>query len=60
MLKNFKMTERVKFQLYAGASNVLNHPSWGLGNTNIFSTTFGVAGAPGGSRAINLRGTLSF
>ena len=44
MLKNFKMTERVKFQLYAGASNVLNHPSWGLGNTNIFTTL--VAAAP--------------
>jgi hypothetical protein len=60
MLKNFRVTEKVKFQLYAGANNVLNHPTWGLGSVNIFSTTFGVVGAPTGSRSMNLRGTLSF
>jgi hypothetical protein len=60
MVKNFKISERMKFQLYAGANNVLNHPSWGLANTNIFSTTFGVTGAPSGNRSMNLRGTLSF
>src|SRR5262245_28336832 len=60
MTKTFKMTERMRFQFYAGANNVLNHPTWGLGNTNIYSTTFGVVGAPTGSRQVNLRGTLTF
>ena len=60
LTKNFRFTERMRFQLYAGANNILNHPSWGLGSSNIFSTNFGVVGAPSGSRSMNLRGTLNF
>ncbi len=58
--KNFQIRESVRFQLFAGASNILNHPSWGLGAANVFSTSFGVVGAPGGSRSMNFRGVLSF
>ncbi len=60
LTKTFPIRESVSFQLYAGASNILNHPSWGFGGTNVFSTTFGVVGAPGGSRSVNFRGVLSF
>jgi hypothetical protein len=58
--KNFRILEKVRFELFGGLNNVLNHPRWGFPDTNVFSTTFGVVGAPGGSRTINLRGTLSF
>ena len=52
--------ESARLELFAGFNNVLNHPRWGQGNTNVFSTTFGVVGAPGGNRTVNLRATLSF
>jgi hypothetical protein len=66
--KAFKITEKTRFELFATMNNVLNHPRWAFGDTNanppgafnVFSTTFGVIGAPGGNRTINLRGTLSF
>ncbi|HKA01109.1 MAG TPA: TonB-dependent receptor, partial [Candidatus Solibacter sp.] len=60
LTKTFKITERMNFQLYGSALNVLNHPTWGLGNTNVFSTTFGVVGAPSGSRSMSFRGTVNF
>ena len=58
--KNFRIKERGNLAIWAGASNVLNHPNWGLGtsgssgnipNMNIQSTTFGQIG-PG----LNLTG----
>lgn len=58
--KNFQILEKVRFELFGGLNNVLNHPRWGFPNTDVFSTSFGVVGAPAGSRTINLRGTLSF
>ncbi len=58
--KNFQIVEKARFEVFAGFNNVLNHPRWGFPNTDVFSTSFGVVGAPGGSRSINLRGTLSF
>jgi hypothetical protein len=71
ILKNIQMRERMHLQLFAGFSNILNHPRWGIPNTNVFSTSFGVvsgpgyvstAGGVGGSygRVMNLRATLSF
>jgi Carboxypeptidase regulatory-like domain len=73
MTKAFQITERVRFEFFAGLNNVLNHPRWAIdgaiggnppgtppGALNVFSTTFGVIGAPGGSRSMNLRATLSF
>jgi Carboxypeptidase regulatory-like domain len=59
MTKNFHITERVKFQLYADANNLLNHPSWGLPNTNAGSTSFGTLGSPSGSNAGGYR-TMTF
>jgi hypothetical protein len=43
-----------------GINNVLNHPSWGLGSTNVYSTSFGVTGGASGTRSMSMRGTLSF
>lgn len=58
--KSFQIFEGTRFELFASFSNFLNHPRWGFPNTDVFSTNFGVVGAPGGSRSITLRGTLSF
>jgi hypothetical protein len=61
LVKNFRVTERGRFQLWAGATNILNHPEWGLGSTNIQSTSFGITGGPSnGARAMQFRSTLSF
>jgi len=65
MTKNFRITERVKFQLYGDANNILNHPVWGLPNTNVSSTSFGTVGSPSGSnatgfRSMTFRGTVVF
>jgi hypothetical protein len=69
-LKNIRIKEQVRLQLFAGFSNFLNHPRWGIPNTNVFSTSFGVvdgagyvstAGGVGNyGRVMNLRATLSF
>jgi hypothetical protein len=60
MTKTFQFTEKVRFQVFAGFNNVLNHARWGFPNTDVFSTSFGIVGAPGGNRSMNLRATLSF
>jgi hypothetical protein len=58
--KEFRITELARFAVFAGLNNVLNHPRWGFPNADVFSTNFGVVGAPGGNRTMNLRATLSF
>jgi hypothetical protein len=60
MTKNFQVTERMKFQLFASSNNILNHPTWGMGSTSLYSTSFGTVGAPGGNRTMTFRGTLTF
>ncbi|NOT59147.1 MAG: hypothetical protein HOP19_02860, partial [Acidobacteria bacterium] len=60
LIKRFQILEKVQFELFGGFNNVLNTPRWGFPTADVFSTTFGVVGAPGGNRTINLRGTLSF
>jgi hypothetical protein len=60
LTKGFQILEKTRLDIFAGANNVLNHPRWGFPDTNTFSQTFGVVGAPGGGRSINLRATLSF
>jgi len=61
LVKNFRVTERGRFQLWAGATNILNHPEWSLGSTNIQSTSFGISGGPSnGARSMQFRGTVSF
>lgn len=71
--KTFQIMEKARLEIFAGANNVLNHPRWAFdaavggqppgtppGALNVFSTSFGVIGAPGGNRSMNLRATLSF
>jgi Carboxypeptidase regulatory-like domain len=66
--KYFRLYEDVRLQLFAGFSNILNHPRWAFGDTtgnppgslNVFSTSFGVINAPAGNRTMNLRAVLTF
>jgi hypothetical protein len=68
--KNFKIKERGNLAIWAGATNILNHPNWGMGTSgtvgnintlNIQSTTFSQTSGPiNGARAMQFRGTLSF
>ena len=71
--KSFKIRERGKLAIWAGATNLLNHPTWGLvspiaalsgtnvSTMNIQSTTFGQATGPNNSsRNMQFRGTFSF
>jgi hypothetical protein len=60
MTKNFRVTERIRLSLYADASNIMNHPSWGMGSVSTNSTGFGTIGAPSGSRSMTFRGNLQF
>ena len=70
MTKNFRIRERGNLAIWAGATNILNHPNWGLGTSgtvgniptmNIQSTTFAQTGGPANnSRSMQFRGTLSF
>jgi hypothetical protein len=61
LTKNFKIRERGRLVIWAGATNLLNHPIWGLGSLNVQSTTFGQTGGPANSaRAMQFRGTLNF
>ncbi len=65
MTKAFTITEKTRFELFAGFNNLLNTPRWGFPDTNVFSQNFGVVGAPTSGlvnygRIVNLRGTLSF
>ena len=70
ILKNIRIMERMRLQLFASSSNILNHPRWGIPDANVFSTTFGVVNGPGYvstaggvgnyGRIMNLRATLSF
>lgn len=60
MTKNFKITERLRFSLYADAQNLLNHPSWSMGSTSLYSTSFGTVSGASGNRSMTFRGLLTF
>ncbi|HBY63725.1 MAG TPA: hypothetical protein DEH78_28200, partial [Solibacterales bacterium] len=60
LTKTFRITEGLRFELFGGAQNVMNRQQWGMPNANVFSTQFGVVGAPSGQRQMNFRGTLNF
>lgn len=70
ILKNVRIREGKSLELFAGFSNFLNHPRWGIPDTNVFSTTFGVVNGPGYvstaggvgnyGRTMNLRATFKF
>jgi hypothetical protein len=60
LAKNFQIREKIRFQLWAEAQNILNHPFWGMPNLNTNSTSFGTIGAPSGNRTMTFRGLLNF
>jgi hypothetical protein len=60
LTKHFRLSEKLRFELFSSASNVLNRVQWGMPNTSVFSTQFGIVGPPSGQRQVNFRGTLSF
>ena len=60
MTKNFRISEKLRFQLYADAQNVMNPPAWGMGSASTFDTGCGTVGAPSGNRTLTFRGLLSF
>ena len=60
LLKNFQVREGIRFQLYADAQNIMNHPFWGMPNLSVMATNFGTVGAPSGNRTMTFRGTLTF
>ncbi len=52
IFKNFRVTERVNFQLRADAVNVLNHPNFDCIPTNVGSGSFGKSGCVVGDGGI--------
>lgn len=61
MIKRFRITETVTFQLKGTAINVLNHPNFIYGTVNFDSTSFGrVTSQRGVSRQMNIIAELRF
>lgn len=59
--KSFSLSEKIKFQLRADASNVLNHPSWGVPDQVIGSGhTASITSLSVGGRTMQIFGRLSF
>lgn len=59
--KSFTLTHRAKLQVRADATNLLNHPSWGLPGQAIGGTTAGqISSVSVGGRTMQLFGRLSF
>jgi hypothetical protein len=57
--KTIPIHERWKLSLQGMANNVFNHPTIGIGNLGVMSTSFGRA-TPGGTRRIELRANIEF
>jgi len=51
-MKTTTIREGHRVELRMEASNVLNHPSWGVGNLSIDSTAFGRIASAGSRRQI--------
>jgi len=62
LLKNFRIAERLKFQLRAEAQDALNHAMFASPNTSPTSTLFGqvTSTVSGGQRAITVSGRLTW
>ena len=62
LLKNFAITEKLKFQLRAEAQDALNHAMFAAPNTTPTSTQFGQVTntVAGGQRAVTLSGRLTW
>jgi hypothetical protein len=59
--KRFRITDRYRFELKAEAFNVLNHPSFFLGDRDVNSVNFGrLTGVAVGSRIVQLSGRFEF
>jgi hypothetical protein len=59
--KEIRLREKMRIALQVGATNVLNHPEWGMGTLNIQSTSFGQTGAPyNAARSMQFRGVFNF
>ena len=61
LMKNFRWSERFRFQLRADASNVFNHPNWSDPNVNLSSAVFGlIQTKSGGGRIVQLQAKIYF
>ena len=60
MAKDFKLTEKITFQLRTDMFNALNHVSLSNLNTNLNSSTFGFLRGTKGQREIQLNGRISW
>ncbi len=59
--KRFTFAKRYRFEVRAEAFNVLNNPSWFIGDQNINSTTFGrITSVNVGARVMQLTGRFEF
>jgi outer membrane receptor protein involved in Fe transport len=58
--KNFRMTEKVEFQVRADAFNAFNHTNLSSFATNLYSSAFGRFTNTRGARVIQLNARLSF
>lgn len=60
LAKAFTIKEGVRFRLQGEFLNAFNHPTWGIGSTNLQDPNFGVTSAVGGSRVIEVRANFEF
>lgn len=60
LFRNFKITERVAFQLRGEGYNVLNHTNWGTVGTTSTSSTFGQVTATRDPRILQVAGKINF
>jgi hypothetical protein len=59
LTKSIPLREKVRMTIQASAVNAFNHPTFGMGNLNIQSITFGQA-TSGSARNVELRANIEF
>jgi hypothetical protein len=61
LMKNFQVTEKLRFQLRADTANVFNHPNWSNPNVNFSSSVFGlIQTKSGGGRVVQVQAKVIF
>jgi hypothetical protein len=61
LMKNFNITETIRFQLRSDVNNLFNHPNWNNPNLNMSSSVFGIIQTKsGGGRVVQLQAKLYF